>query len=305
MAYDKLNWRLVYSHIHKLLKRPEYYGGHGATINTNYPAIIDEETFNKVQELLRAKSHPHSKTKHIYYAHKLLRCRKDRRCFTPTISNCCYKYDGGVYLKDKQNHLRVVTWNINMNLIDSILWHFVKMYRKSHSESDFKKLQKNLEEQIITFNRQIEKGKHDIKVYDERILKANERIITGKMTEKQGDKFIYEYKDKIRELEENIFSWKTKAFNLTCEKQLLDMNVYQKSVDGVQDEQERYDIIHQCINYVWVDKTARGRYKFEIVFIDDSTVCFETIPNNNNRVLLDNGNWEYFKRYERFRSKWN
>jgi len=301
---DKLDWRTVYRNVYRLLNRPEYYGGNSGTIN-NYPPIISKELFNRVQELLHTHSHPHSKLKNIYYSHKLLRCRKDRRCFIPTISNCCYKYDGGVSIKDKQNHLRVISWNININLIDSILWHYAKLYRKSHSASDILKLRKEIEDKKIKLKRKIEKGKRDIAGFNERIHKANERIVMGKMSEKQGDELIERCKDEIEKLEENILHWETTIFNLICESQILDMDVYQQSVDGVTDEKERYDIIHQCIKVVWVDKVCRGRYKFEIVFIDESSVCFETIPNNSNRVLLDNGRWEYFKRYERFRSKWN
>lgn len=301
---DKLDWRLCYTHIYKLLQRPEYYGGHGSTINTNYPAIISEKMFKKVQELLHANSHPHSKTKYIYYSHKLLRCRKTKRCFTPTISNCTYRYPVDTYIKDDQKHLRVNSWHININLIDSILWHYARMYRKNHSATDIKRLRTEIEEKIKRFKNMIKTGKRKIKEYDERIDKTNERIVSGKMNEEKGDKLIEKFKEEIIDLEDNIYQWETKILNIICENQMLDMDIYQKSVDNVQDDKERYDIIHSCISAVWVDKTGRGRYRFEIVFTDDSTICFETIPNNSNRVLLDDGKWEYFKRYERFRSKW-
>ena len=44
----------------------------------------------------------------------------------------------------------------------------------------------------------------------------------------------------------------------------------------------------------------RGTYKFEIVFIDDSTVIFETVPNNFVRVRLSDEIWEYFEWFEFF-----
>ena len=200
--------------------------------------------------------------------------------------------------------MRVVAWHININLIDSVLWHFAKMYRKRHSGTDIRKIRKEIEGKIKDLNRMIVKGKEDIKKYNESIDRTNERIVFGKISEKKGDEFIGRFKEEIDKLEDNIFHWQTKLLNLTCEYQILDMDVYQKSVDNVQDDKERYDIIHQCISVVWVDKVSRGRYKFEIVFIDDSTVCFETIPNCHNCVLLDNGKWEYFKRYNRFINKW-
>lgn len=297
---EKLNWKLVYTHIHKLLQRPEYYGGHGVTINTHYPPLISEELFNKVQQLLHTNSHPHSKVKYIYFAHKLLRCRNDGHCFTPTISNCCYRYGGDVYIKDEQKHLRVVSWNVNMNLVDSILWHFTKQYRRKHSECDIKKLRKELEDKILVLDRKIEKSKRDIKDYNTKIQKANERVVMGKMSDEQGDELIMKFKYEIESLEENIQYWKSSAFNLNCEYQILDMGIYQKSVDNVTDDKERYDIIHQCIKVVWVDKIGYSRFKYEIVFIDDSSIRFETVPNNHNRVLLEDGKWEYFERYDRF-----
>ena len=55
---------------------------------------------------------------------------------------------------------------------------------------------------------------------------------------------------------------------------------------------------------VWVEKMKRGTYKFEIVFIDDSTVIFETVPNNFVRVRLSDETWEYFERFDRFYNKW-
>lgn len=297
---DKLDWKLVYTHIYKLLQRPEYYGGHGVTINTNYPPIISKELFDKVQLLLHSKSHPHTKIKYIYYAHKLLRCRKDGHCLTTTISNCCYRYSGDVYIKDELKHLRVVSWNININLIDSVLWHYTKIYRKTHSASDIKKMRKELEDEIIVLKRKIGKSKRDIKEYDTQIRKTNERIIKGKMSESHGDEIISKIEYEINNLEENITHWETAILNATCQYQILDMGIYQKSVDNITNDKERYDIIHQCIKVVWVDKVTYGRYEVEIIFIDDSSVCFETIPNNYDRVLLSNGTWECFERLERF-----
>ena len=302
---EKLNWKLVYTHIHKLLQRHEYYGGHGETINTNYPPIISKELFDKVQILLHNRSHPHTKMKYIYFAHKLLRSRIDGHCFTPTISNCCYRYGGDVYIKDEQKHLRVVAWNVNMNLIDSVLWHYAKVFRKKHSVSDIKKLRKELEDRIVVLERKIVKAKRDIKEYNAKILKANERVVMGKMSDEQGDMLIKKFRDEIEKLGQNVLLWETELLNSDCEYHILDLGIYQKSVDNVKDDKERYDIIHQCIKVVWVDKIGFARYKFEIIFMDDSTVCFETVPNNHNRILLNDGTWEYFKRYERFTRKWD
>jgi len=297
---DKLHWKLVYTHIHKLLQRPEYFGGHGVTLNTNYPPIISEELFNKVQILLHSHSHPHSKIKYIYYAHKLLRCKIDGHCLTTTMSNCCYRYGGDVYIKDEQKHLRVVSWNINMNLVDSILWHFTKKYRRTHSAADIKKMRKELEDEMLVLKRKIGKSKRDIEDYNGRIRKTNERIINGKMSESHGDELIRDFEYEIMTLKDNIEHWETAILNATCQYQILDMGIYQKSVDNVTNDNERYDIIHQCIKVVWVDKVKYARYKFEIVFIDDTSVSFENIPNNFNRVLLNDGKWESFERLVRF-----
>lgn len=297
---DKPYWRLVYTNVHKILQRPEYYGGHGDTINTNYPAIISEELFNKVQIRLHERSHPHSKLKYIYYAHKLLRCREDKHCFSPVISNCCYKYGGKVYVKDKGKQLRVVAWNININLVDSILWYYAKKYRRSHSASDIKKMRKDLEDKMLVLERKISKGKKDIEDYNTKIFRVNERIIRGKMSDKQGDKMIQDFEDEISNIEQNIAHWETSLVNMSCEFHMLDMGIYQTSVDNVVNDKERHDIIHQCIRVVWVDKISYARYKFEIVFVDDTSVCFQTIPNNNNRILLDDGSYEYFEHLNRF-----
>lgn len=297
---DKLDWKIVYTHIHKLLQRPEYYGGHGNTLYTNHPPIISKELFDKVQTLLHSHSRPHTRMKYIYFAHKLLRCRMDGHYLAPIISCCSYRYGSDVTIKEDKKHLRIVTWNINMNLMDSILWHFTKMYRRKHSAADIKKLRKELEEKKVVLERKIIKGKRDIEDYNTKIRKANERIVMGKMSDEQGDELIQKFKEEIEKLEENIAHWETSVLNITCEYQILDMGIYQQSVDNVTDDKERYDIIHQCINVVWVDKVSHGRLRFEIVFIDESTITFETITNNYNRVLLEDGTWEYFKRYDRF-----
>ena len=55
---------------------------------------------------------------------------------------------------------------------------------------------------------------------------------------------------------------------------------------------------------VWVDKVARATYRLEIVFIDDSTVTFETVPNNFYRFRYLDGTWEYFERFDRYMNKW-
>ena len=230
---EKLNWKLVYTHIHKLLQRHEYYGGRGETINTNYPPIISKELFDKVQILLHNRSRPHTKLKYIYFAHKLLRCRADGHYLAPIISCCSYRYGSDVTIKEDKKHLCIVTWNINMNLMDSILWHFTKMYRRKHSASDVRKLRKELEEKKVVLERKIIKGKRDIEDYNTKIRKVNERIVMGKMSDDQGDELIQKFKEEIENLEENIAHWETSVLNNTCEYQILDMGIYQQSVDNV------------------------------------------------------------------------
>lgn len=301
---EKLTWKQAFGHIYKLLTRHEYYGGNGDTINVKYPPIISKELFDKVQTELHKRSHPHTRIKHIYYAHKLLRCREDGHCFSPINSNCCYRYNGDIFIKDKAKNLRVVAWNINMNFVDSILWHFAKKYRTKHAVTDVFKLKSQLQNEIIKLTRKVEKGKRDIEDYKKKIAKANERIIFGKMSEKQGDEMIRTFNEEIERLEDDVMRNETKAGNLSCEYHGIDVGVYEKSVENVVDEKERYDIIHQCISVVWAEKIGRSNIKFEVVFIDNSSIIFETKPNNTNRVLLENGKWEYFKRYERFKRKW-
>ena len=78
---DSLSWRAGYIQVQRLLTRPEYYGGNSGIIN-NYPPIISKELFDEVQKLLHDRSRPHSKTKYVYYAHKLLRDRRSNHCFS-------------------------------------------------------------------------------------------------------------------------------------------------------------------------------------------------------------------------------
>ena len=302
---DKLHWKHAYSQVYKILVRHEYYGGRGVTINVNYPPIISKKLFDDVQKLLHQKSHPHSKTKHIYYAHKLLRCREDNHCFVPTISNCCYKHSGDIYIKDEQRHLRVISWNINMNLVDSILWHFTQKFRKLHKPNDIIKYKRKIENDIIKFRHKLDKATADIKKYESQILTANERVVYGKMSEQQGDALIRKFQCEIDELQQNIAYYDTTISNLGCEYHMVDLGLLEESIENIVDDRTRYDIIHQCIKVVWVDKTDFGRYKFELVFKDDTKVCFETIPNNHKRVLLENGRFEYFERLNRFNRKWS
>ena len=300
---ENRNWKRVYTHIHKLLKRHEYYGGHGITKYTNYPPIIDKMLFDKVQQLLHMRSRPHSKIRHIYYAHKLLRCRKDKHCFSPTISNCCYKYSGDIYIKNEQKTLRVVAWNINMNLVDSILWHYAIRYHKKRSAADLRESKRELENKIQRLDMIIKKGKRDIEKYEKSILIANERVVFGTMSGDQGDRLIEKCKHEIEKLNEANFHNETSRFNMSCQLNLLKMGRLQKNVENVVDEKERYDIIHQCIKSVLVDKIGYANYLFEIIYSDNTSVLFETKPNNYNRVLLSDGNWEYFKRFDRFKRK--
>ena len=161
-------------------------------------------------------------------------------------------------------------------------------------------MRKELEDEMLVLKRKIGKSKRDIEDYNGRIRKTNERIINGKMSESHGDELIRDFEYEIMTLKDNIEHWETAILNATCQYQILDMGIYQKSVDNVTNDNERYDIIHQCIKVVWVDKVKYARYKFEIVFIDDTSVSFENIPNNFNRVLLNDGKWESFERLVRF-----
>ena len=300
---DSLSWRAGYIQVQRLLTRPEYYGGNSGIIN-NYPPIISKELFDEVQKLLHDRSRPHSKTKYVYYAHKLLRDRRSNHCFSPTMSNCTYRYMVDTYIKDEEKHLRVECWHININLVDSILWHFARKYRKNHSVSDFRKMRKEINSKLNILERKIVTGKNKIEEYQKRINKANERIVYGKMSEEQGDKLIMKSQQSIDELQRNISQWNKQLITLNNEYQGLNIDVYQKSVDNVQDDRERHDIIHQCMKVVWVDKVARATYRLEIVFIDDSTVTFETVPNNFYRFRYLDGTWEYFERFDRYMNKW-
>ena len=152
--------RIKISLVNNVLNNESYTGKEikqkNASYERKYPAIISQEQFDKCRKIARTNNTLASKTRNIYYAEHLVKCKHCGAYFAANSAKCQYhcavafkpmsiwRYEN--HKKEKCNSRT----GIGINLLDSILWDVAidreALYRETEIEENIKRYNKEIED---------------------------------------------------------------------------------------------------------------------------------------------------------------
>ncbi len=129
--YRRGNRRITLSFINNILNNERYTGRKncypGSSFERVYPVIITPEQFDRCRKIAQENNTTANKTKNIYYAHKLIRC-KQCGCFWSASGGKVHYHCYDAYNKMRKfDHYTTPQCTnkigISINIMDSLLWH--------------------------------------------------------------------------------------------------------------------------------------------------------------------------------------
>ena len=262
-----------------------------------YPQIVSKELFDKVQEISHDKFKPKTDIGNIYYLQGLIRSKKSNRLLGPFVGMCLYRIND-VFLDE---HLV-----INMNFIDSLAWHLVKEIRKNNSSYDRETERKEA-------SKMLEEAKKKLQMTDtriERIQKELDRLLTlfvkGKISEDKYDEEVASRNHEIFdiELEKDEYNHTiTEMMNRIAYTQYF---LYEKKLDEPKSDEEIYNIIHQEIDKILIEKTdEKWMTRIEFYFKHHTPMILNAYRSSKRRWVKDEeGNKIKFEIVERYKRKY-
>ena len=320
--------------INKILLNESYTGKiiktKNASYERSYPPIITHEQYVKCRKIANANSTTYSKTKNVYYAEHLVRCKTCGAFWSATGSKASYHCSSAY----KSNSL----WNyeyhrkekcdnkisLSINILDSILWYVA-------IEKEAKYLEHAAGENVNNYINEINLIKEKLRNIEPRILELNDK--KNRLREMYIDglsKVLYDKKNneiqiqtnQIRE-EENRYNSELKRLEETVKflkskkefqplpkdiiKEILNGNIeflkdtypfyhskLKLKISKITDDKTRYEIIHRHLKTIEVHSTVI-KYPFKIGVKD--VKCKRIIVHTNTYPY---GNYKLFDTQHKF-----
>lgn len=309
LGYLDANPNKLYSgakRVYSILSDPTYIGKNRTY---KYPQIVDEELFNKVQEMLKQNKLIKVRTSNIYYCQGLIKYKG--RILSPNLSDATY-----------QIKLVGESFAININVMDSVAKNLAAMALTMTSRKDKQRQKEEYRQRLMTLNKENEVIDIKIKGKEKEYERNNELYRKGRQSEKDTDYYASKIEEEIEFLNkeksennvaileiENILKedlnskgnevlqstlnyllslpeeeankvelnkQQTEALNAWYEgKETEDTRYYYNLLSMTTDE-EIYNYIHQAIESI----TIRKAFKCNNVFFFKVTYKDKTIPNN-------------------------
>lgn len=288
------------STIGSILKNPAYIGQHpiyrGKIVDNIYPPIISKEIFDKAGERLeRHNSRKNANIKivgkHIYFCSDILFDRFGNHLIGKSASNS-YRY----VRHDMDGTNYQIT--IPINLVDSVVWHYTRLYIKTVNPSSSNDVLKRMVEEKKVLEKVVNNNRKKVSEIDESIIRTNERIVIGKMSERTGDVIIERFENEKEILDTEFLN---KMFEIkTLNDRIESLKSSRESgLDNLSDE-EISELTHKYIDNVTVIPTSKwGEYELSILYKDmNSDYC--TIKSMSKKCFNVLGNEIQFKYMERF-----
>lgn len=264
--------------ISKIIKNKSYTGSYVDEKGRihNFPQIISEEEFNKVEPILQRNNIKQVKiTKHHYFAIKLLTCNCGYNYVATRTTYTCAgrllgKRVGYKHLCNCDNNL-----NISFNNLDGILWQLTKEFMIDEIENDSSKFEKETKEQLDIINKKIEVLEKKLSLYDKKIEEIVERadielrseaFISKRIAAVNKQKEI-EQKQLVRLTEERIRLEYNVSFSSSFQKWFTGYNsISEVELEG--DEKVMHDLVHRYISKIALErinyKGSNQYYKIDI-----------------------------------------
>ena len=298
----QMNQSAAQQFVTKTIQREQYVGS-GKGTNYIYPQIITQGQFDKCKAIRANKSKPRTGTSVLYYGHGIV-FNELGNLLTPSKANNVYtSYD----INTKH------TASINLNMLDSIIWHITKEHIKHNTipniEAERKRVENKLEEvkkKIKSIERQIEeKNKRK-----ERVIEMGENgIITIERVADRVSIINWE----IGKLEVNKDELEMDRGHLFNEYAYVNSFIFEIDganndyIDKINDDVERMNLIRQTIKRIDAIKdesNMMGRYWLTFTFTNDKKERYKIRTTGLRKDLYDEqGNEIPFEMLHRVDSK--
>lgn len=273
-----------------------------------YPQIISKEIWEKAQTVLLAnQTSTYKGTKHYYLGAKLLKC---------TSCNSNFSTDGNQY-RCKKNHHKIplqqqgLDWCDNNSTIltavfDGMLWSLTKekhlnflLKEKDVTEGRNKKqIEVNLQK-IAAHRVALEKA-------DERRAKVIDDYYSDRITEAERERYLAKFTKDKADAENAIANLENE--NITLQRQLdslaeLSYNSILKltaSISSMTDEKEMYELVHQYIKMVTLNRTTidgKGCSILTFYFFDGTIETLYYFSKNRKQAIYKRGKMDKRLRY--------
>lgn len=244
--------------VNAMLKNKSYIGGKQSyysysnkqvqTSGNIYPRIISDELFETVGNMLKAaKSKPKTEHKHIYYCKKLIKDSRTGYILSPKYTSASYAYS---YKTLNEEH----KLSIQINLIDSFIWHLTVQHAKQNNPEKIKKLIEETKRRYTLAAKKYEHMKETIDSFKDKEKKIQTRIITGKMNESIGDEMIKELHAQQKSAINSLAILEAEKDKYYKHLKLLMIGPTKYEAENITDDITRVQIINETIESVEIFK---------------------------------------------------
>ena len=290
------------STIGSILKNPAYIGEHpvfrGKIVDNIYPAIVNKDLFTAAGiKLDKHNSRKNAKVKlvgkHIYYCSDILVDKFGNKLIGKSVANS-YRF----VRNDVSGKRYQIT--VPINLVDSIVWHFVMQYIEMNNPMTNEDAIKQLTSQYNTLFSIIKNDQKKIKKLEDAIINTTERMVMGKTSERTGELLIKKFEDEKSGIEDDYVMKMVETKVLSDRIKRLKES-HETPVETASDEL-RYELIHRYVEKVVVEPIDKwGVYDLSIIYFD-MNMDFATIKSMSKKAYDAVGNslrFEYLERFER------
>lgn len=287
ISYD--NKHSAFTFAYTILRNYSYAGLQGTVRqkdrkpSTNvYPAIVTKEMIDKAIEMSeQAKTKPKTNVKNIYYCKSLLKCADCERVYVARLNKAVYQCtnDNG-----KCNNAE-----ISINLADTILWNVAMTLKISQMLHQTEEDKTAYQLQIEVLKQKIEKINIDIENNNKAYSILNKRIIMQKISEEDGELIEKELDSTKKELEKKLNEYNNKVaeieqilFNMNTSIAFKHINI--DDIADIEDDNLRYEIIHEIIDYCMVEKVANSIIKLELYAKHINTAYTYYVTTRNRKI---------------------
>lgn len=227
-----------------------------------YPQIVTKEMIDKAIVIAeQAKYKPKADVKNIYYCKSLLKCADCERIYVARLNKAIYHCSNE---NNKCNNAQ-----ISINIADSLMWYVSITLKTSQMLHQTEEDKVAYQSQIEILKQKIEKINIDIENNNKAYSILNKRIIMQKISEEDGEAIEKELDTTKKELEKKLNDYNNKVAEI--EQILFNMNssITSNNIDidkiaDIEDDNLRYEIIHEMIDYCTVEKVANSIVKLTI-----------------------------------------
>lgn len=223
-----------------------------------YPAIVTLEMIERCKKIAEGNVYKAKKQYNNYYFGKgLLRC----------------PYCGGTMVAKKNNNTYHCQncdkgfW-IQINLVDSILWYTGSMIYLGRMTSNNDEARKQYQQQLENYDNKITTSENRITAIQNKIDVIEHRAyVDGTLSINKADSFIKELNDKISEENKALNKWKNEQS--AVKQMLIDIEskvtgVTLETINNIKDDETRFKIIHEVLDYAFIDKLGAYQYNISI-----------------------------------------